>query len=173
MGLRLKIALATVLRREGLEPAVAVARSTLHDENETFVTLVVAVLDLASDTLTYSNAGHPSPFLVRADGEVLPLVPTGPLVSPVLDDATWTIETVRFGPGDRLVAFSDGVLEARDDRGEEFGTDGVLATVGRAGDTVEIVHRLRSAVRDHEVRPRDDVTILAAGRQGRGQRPVA
>ena len=168
VALRLKIALATVLGHgggdAGLDAALPAARATLKDEAETFVTLVVAVLDLRDDTLSYVNAGHPPPFVVGRSGEVTALAPTGPLVSPVLADATWEVATASFAAGDRLVAFSDGVLEARDGDGREFGSDAVLATIGRASDTVEIVRRLRSAVRDHEVHPRDDVTILAATR---------
>ncbi|HEU5037395.1 MAG TPA: SpoIIE family protein phosphatase [Nocardioides sp.] len=162
VGLRLKIAIAGALPRDGLAAALPVVRTTLADDTETFVTLLVAVVDVGADTLSYVNAGHPPPLVVRAEG-VDPLEPTGPLVSPVLGDATWDVATVPFGPGERLVAFSDGVLEARDSRGREFGAEGVRAAM-RSDAPAHVVRELRSAVRDHEVAPRDDVTILVAGR---------
>lgn len=165
VALRVKIAVAAVLGREGLAATLPVVRAALADEAETFVTLVVAVLDLGDDTLAYVNAGHPSPFLVTPGSGTLQLDPTGPLVSPVLADATWEVARVPFGPGDRLVAFSDGVLEARDAGGREFGSGGVQATLRHDGTAAELVQHLRSAVRDHEVQPRDDVTILVVARE--------
>lgn len=159
VGLRLKIALATVLGRDGLVEALPTARSLLAEEPETFVTLFVGIVDLAAGTLTYVNAGHPPPLLGR-----VALEPTGPLVSGVLDDASWSVESRAFVAGDRLVAYSDGVLEARTADGHEFGGDGVVDVLRRAAglDGEEVVRVLRAAVRDHEPHPRDDVTILVA-----------
>ncbi|MBZ5737463.1 PP2C family protein-serine/threonine phosphatase [Nocardioides mangrovi] len=158
VGLRLKIAIETALDRGHLADVAAVARGLLDETPETFVTLVVAIVDLETQTLSYVNAGHPPPLL----GATL-LDPTGPLVSAVLDDATWEVREVPFGPGDLLIAFSDGVLEARDDAGREFGDAGVRDAVRRAGTLPvdDLVRAVRSEVRDHEHATRDDVTILA------------
>lgn len=163
VGLRLKIALATAVGREALVDVLPVARAFLDDEPETFVTLFVGVVDLAAGTLSYVNAGHPPPLLGRTA-----LEPTGPLVSSVLGDAVWEVRERPFGPGDRLVAYSDGVIEARDAEGREFGGDGVVAVLRRTGGlpVEEVVRALRTGVRDHEDRPRDDVTILVAAASG-------
>lgn len=162
-GLRLKIALATVLGRDDLATVLPAARGLLAEEPETFVTLFVGVVDLAAGTLAYVNAGHPPPLL----GDT-PLEPTGPLVSGVLDDASWSVETQPFVTGDRLVAYSDGVLEARTADGREFGADGVADALRRSEGLggEEVVRTLRAAVRDHEPHPRDDVTILVVTAAG-------
>lgn len=174
VGLRLKIALGSMLGRVPLEELLPRVRGSLADEPEMFATAFVAIVDLAADTLSYVNAGHPPPLLVRAgapDEGPHELDPTGPLLSAVLADATWETGVHGFGPGDSLLAFSDGVLEARDGDGREFGLDGVLGAVagGRERSAADVVDRLRSRVRDHAARPRDDVTILVVRR---GVRPT-
>ncbi|MFC6045830.1 PP2C family protein-serine/threonine phosphatase [Nocardioides hankookensis] len=164
VGLRLKSALSAMLRQAPVPDVLAAVRDGLVD-SELFATVFVAVLDTAADRLSFVNAGHPPPLLV-AGGRLVELEPTGPLVSGVLTDATWEVEDRAFEPGDALVVFSDGLLEARDAHGTEFGqarVESVLAaTAGRA--PAEVVTRLRSAVRDHAVSQRDDVTVLVVRR---------
>lgn len=165
VGLRLKSALSVMLRQASVPDVLAAVRDGLV-ESELFATVFVAVVDTAADRLAYVNAGHPPPLLVSG-GRQVELEPTGPLVSGVLADATWEVETRAFGPGDTLVAFSDGLIEARDASGAEFGQAGVesvlVATAGRR--PAEVVTRLRSAVRDHAVSQRDDVTVLVVRRR--------
>jgi CHASE3 domain sensor protein len=166
VGLRLKSALAAMLRHAELPDVLASVRDGLTGESELFATVFVAVIDAGRDQLTYANAGHPPPLLVTG-GERVELDPTGPLVSGVLTEATWEVETRAFGPGDALVAFSDGVIEARDGADEEFGLAGVndvlAASTGRS--PAQLVTRMRSAVRDHAASQRDDVTILVVRRR--------
>lgn len=88
---------------------------------EKYATAFVGVLDVASSTLRYTNAGHyPSPFLVRAGGDVEPLAPTGVPIG-VLGAAVYEAAEVRIGPGDLLVVSTDGIIEAADGDDEEFG----------------------------------------------------
>jgi len=76
--------------------------------------------------LTFANAGHYPPILVRADGSVERLVPGGPVLG-VLADAAYQQGSASFGPGDRLVLFTDGITEARDLNDGEFGEDRLIA----------------------------------------------
>jgi sigma-B regulation protein RsbU (phosphoserine phosphatase) len=165
VGLRLKIAVSTMLRRAPLPEVLAAVRDSLAGDAELFASMFVAVVDRAGDRLGYVNAGHPPPFLVSLDG-VTELAPTGPLVSAVLSDATWSVGECPFRAGDLLLAFSDGLLEARDQEGAEFGTAGVTAVLEEARDrpAANLTMQLRTAVRDHALRQRDDVTILVARR---------
>ncbi|MDF1603504.1 SpoIIE family protein phosphatase [Nocardioides sp. YIM 152315] len=165
VGLRLKSALSTMLQRTAAPEVLAAVRDGLAGEPELFATIFVALVDPGADRIDYVNAGHPPPCVVSADG-VTELGPTGPLVSGVITEGTWSVAACPFRAGDLLVAFSDGLLEARDETGAEFGTDGVAAVLrdGADGAPDLITTRMRSAVRDHARRQRDDVTILVARR---------
>src|SRR5262245_52043243 len=96
-----------------------------------FVTLFYGVYDSKTRRLTYSNAGHNPPALVRADGSVLRLAGGGMVVG-MVDAATYEQEEVALGPGDRLVLFTDGLTEAESSEGVEFGDDRLLETVVRS-----------------------------------------
>jgi sigma-B regulation protein RsbU (phosphoserine phosphatase) len=164
VGLRLKSALSAMLRTAPVDEVLAAVRDGLAGDAELFATIFVAVIDTTGDRLTYVNAGHPPPLLV-GHGAPVELQPTGPLVSGVLTEATWEVEAHAFGPGTSLVAFSDGLIEARDAAGAEFGMSGVRSVLAGSGKSPDqLVTRMRSAVRDHAAVQRDDVTILVVRR---------
>jgi sigma-B regulation protein RsbU (phosphoserine phosphatase) len=166
VGLRLKSALSAMLHTADVPTVLSAVRDGLVGESELFATIFVAVIEPAEDRLAYVNAGHPPP-LVAAGGTFVELAPTGPLVSGALTESTWEVETRHFGSGSVLVAFSDGLLEARDGDGEEFGMAGIESVLASgAGQSPDrLVTRMRSAVRDHAVSQRDDVTILVVRRR--------
>ncbi len=94
-----------------------------------FVTLFLAVLDTARHHLTYVNAGHPQPLLMRADGALDMLAAGSPPVG-VQADAAFEPAEVALAPGDVLIVASDGVLHAKNSAGEELPA-GRLAEVAR------------------------------------------
>ena len=85
-----------------------------------FVTLFVAVLDVREGVIRFCNAGHNPPILVRADGTVSRLESGGAVVG-VFDAATYTGGRAAVGPGDRLLLFTDGLVEAGSSSHREFG----------------------------------------------------
>jgi sigma-B regulation protein RsbU (phosphoserine phosphatase) len=82
--------------------------------------LFVARLDPATGMLDYSSAGHPPALLMRTGGDMQRLSEGGPLLG-VVSAAQFEGGTTRLETGDVLLAFSDGILEARDETEEEFG----------------------------------------------------
>jgi serine phosphatase RsbU (regulator of sigma subunit) len=96
-----------------------------------FVTVFMAQVDCDLGALTYCNAGHFPPVLLRADGRTEMLTSGGPLLG-AIEDAEFESGQVLFEPGDTLVVYSDGVLECRGASGEEFGSDRLLTTVREA-----------------------------------------
>jgi sigma-B regulation protein RsbU (phosphoserine phosphatase) len=85
------------------------------------VTATFALIDPRARTLTYAAAGHPSPLLVRADGQVDSLDERG-MVLGFLPDASYASATVHdLQAGDRLVFYTDGITEASRTDGEFFG----------------------------------------------------
>jgi predicted ester cyclase len=91
-----------------------------------FATAVYAVLDRRG-RLTYCNAGHNPPFLVGRGG--VRRLECGGMVVGAFDHAIFDEETQQLESGDVLVAYSDGLTEARDPGGEEFGEERLLSCV--------------------------------------------
>lgn len=102
-----------------------------------FVTFCYVAIDLDEGVVTYANAGHNPPMMVRANGRIDHLETTG-LVLGVSPDWTYTSGRVPFGPGDRLVCFTDGMTEARRADDTEFGEEQLAAlAASTAGGSAE------------------------------------
>jgi serine phosphatase RsbU (regulator of sigma subunit) len=95
-----------------------------------FVTFFYGVYDSTTRCLTYSNAGHNPPAIVRADGSIVRLAAGGMVVG-ITDLATYEQGEVRLDPGDRVVLFTDGITEAESSDGSDFGDERLLETVVR------------------------------------------
>jgi serine phosphatase RsbU (regulator of sigma subunit) len=94
-----------------------------------FVTFFLCSIDPATGELSYTNAGHNPPYLVRAaNGEVELLTVGGPVLG-ILPAARYQSATLQMLPGDVLVMFSDGITEAQSAAGEEYGEDRLLAAL--------------------------------------------
>jgi serine phosphatase RsbU (regulator of sigma subunit) len=93
-----------------------------------FVTAFLARIDCHIGKLTYCNAGHFPPILLRADGRTHLLERGGPLLG-AIEGAGFDLGELILEPGDTLVAYSDGVLECRNASEEEFGLDRILAAL--------------------------------------------
>jgi serine phosphatase RsbU (regulator of sigma subunit)/signal transduction protein with GAF and PtsI domain len=119
----------------GRPPAAAVATANdliLADTRaELFVTLFYLVLDPGSGEIAYVNAGHPPPVLVRAASGQVEELRTGGMAMGVLPDLEYEERTVRMEPGDTLVLYTDGVIEAPGE-GRTFFGRGRLAEAARA-----------------------------------------
>ncbi len=91
-----------------------------------FISFFYCVLDAVGGAMIYSNAGHYLPMLVRADGTHERLGIGGPVLG-VLADADYEQASIPLNAGDRIILFTDGLTEARNDEGEEFGEERLLA----------------------------------------------
>jgi sigma-B regulation protein RsbU (phosphoserine phosphatase) len=109
----------------------AVNRRVLADtDTGQFVTAFYGILDPATGNLTYSNAGHPPPFVFSGAGGhgARSLGKTGMALG-VLDTETWEQATIQLDPGDVLVLYSDGVIDAEDEHAAHFGAERLKASV--------------------------------------------
>ena len=183
-GLLATVAIAAYrqARRTGLDLArtvtavdVAVAETFTGEQ---FVTGLFAELDLATGHLAWHSAGHPAPLLLRGTRVVgaLDTEPGLPLGLGVALGSTGRVEEQSLEPGDRLLLYSDGVVEARDADGEFFGADRLADLVGRetaAGQPApETMRRLMHAILDHQAGSLQDdaTTMLVEWRTGGQQR---
>lgn len=135
-----------------------------------FVSVFYAVLDPDSGMLTYANAGHNPPFLLRRQetGRAELLTRTG-MVLGVMADVTWEAAVIALQPGDTVVIYSDGVSDALNERGEFFGDERLQALVEqrRHSPATELLDTLLAAQQDFTgSAPRfDDATLLILQRQ--------
>jgi len=95
-----------------------------------FVTLFYALYDSSTRALTYTNAGHNPPLLLRHNGSCERLS-SGGTVTGIFDESKYDEGKVTLEPGDRLVLFTDGITEARSPGGEDFDDGGLLRTLER------------------------------------------
>lgn len=166
---------AAVLAYAAVDPTPAIVMDKLDRmftryPTEQLVTLVYMLVDEARDELTLANAGHPPPVLLRADrsAEQLPLADGSPL---------GTFEQHRgqtkvpFRAGDTVLAFTDGLIEQRDEDIDEGQQRVLRALPSLAGhDLAGALTTLIDAVRHPE--RHDDVAALAARRLPRDSRPA-
>jgi serine phosphatase RsbU (regulator of sigma subunit) len=126
------------------------------------VTLVYLVVEPKADRLRLVNAGHPPPVILRADGraEQLPLAEGAPLG---IASSDRTPLVVPLHPGDTVLAFTDGLIERRDED-IDVGQDRLLEAVSVLGRTplADALAEIVETVRDHS--RQDDVAALAVRR---------
>ena len=134
------------------------------DEPGRFATIVIMIADPRTGRMEWVNAGHPAPRVIRADGRIEHLNPTGPMVSWLI--GAWTMGAIDLGPRDLCLAFTDGILESRDASGAELGDEELDEHLRNAAaasvDPTEVTALLLSEVRARaEALDRDDLTLVA------------
>jgi sigma-B regulation protein RsbU (phosphoserine phosphatase) len=151
--------------RAPYQVAAAVNRSLCaNTELRRFVTFFYGVVDPARRTLSYSNAGHNPPLLVRADGTVHRLS-TGGMVLGIFGETLYEQREIDLRSGDRLVLFTDGITEAESAAQEEFGDDRLIQAVvdHRHEAPRAIADHVFATVRDFTAAPfQDDATLIVA-----------
>jgi sigma-B regulation protein RsbU (phosphoserine phosphatase) len=100
-----------------------------HGESSMFITLFYGVLDMATGALAYVNAGHNPPLLVGADGGSIVETGSGSLPVGILPDQSYEVQRATLAPGERLVAFSDGITEALNRDEELYGDERLYAAL--------------------------------------------
>jgi sigma-B regulation protein RsbU (phosphoserine phosphatase) len=133
-----------------------------NDGLRRFVSFFYAVYDATTREMTFANAGHYPPLVVSADGSVKRLE-TGGMVLGVFDATSFEQEKVVLAPGDRVVLFTDGIIDAEDVRGDEFGDERLAATVvqRRAASAASLVDGIFDQVTRFNAGPlQDDATVV-------------
>jgi CHASE3 domain sensor protein len=137
----------------------------LGDTGESFLTALNVEVDVAAGTLRYANAGHPLMLLRQAGGPTIELGPTGPLLGPI--GGRWTTADHPFDRGAVLVAYTDGLSEARRETGEQFGAEGIMEVLDQNADASaeEIATACIDAAAQFTGRGfQDDVTLIVLRR---------
>jgi sigma-B regulation protein RsbU (phosphoserine phosphatase) len=130
-----------------------------------FVTVFLAILNIETGELRYSNAGHNPPLLKRADGQVSVVREVHGPIAGAIEEIAYGEGRMMLGQGDVLLAFTDGVTEAMN-MADELYSDARLEkwfAVTRAASAAEWVKELVASVDDFVggAEPSDDITIMA------------
>ena len=133
-----------------------------------FVTAFLGLIDTATGRLTYVNAGHNPPVLLRAGGAVEALEAGGVILG-ILPGALYVGGEVTLAPGDLVALYTDGVTEGADAANEMWGEERLTALLKSAAASAarDIATRIVREVRafEGERGPADDITVLVAKRE--------
>ncbi|UYO93403.1 SpoIIE family protein phosphatase [Pollutimonas sp. M17] len=143
-------------------------RLSENNPNLMFVTLILAVLDLASGELQWANAGHPSPCVLSAGGDWRLLEGRSGPACGVMEGVPYKQFSTILEPGETIVGFTDGVTEALDPDGHLYGEPRLYALLtGTGSDTAQsttstLLDDVRAFAQGTE--QSDDITLIAAKR---------
>jgi serine phosphatase RsbU (regulator of sigma subunit) len=133
-----------------------------------FITFFTCIVDPNTGHLTYANAGHNPPLVVRAKGGFELLEGAGGMILGILPLSKYEEASVTLDPGDILVLFSDGVTEEVDPNDQQFGEERLANMVAElssrpAAEIVQEVHRAVHAFTQGAAAA-DDITVVIARR---------
>lgn len=139
-----------------------------RDHEGMFATIAVVVIDPSAGTIELANAGHPPPYVRRRDGRVTPLGRPGGSPLGLDPDAVFHQTHCDLLPGDSLVLYTDGVIEALNARQELFDEQRTMEAIQKSDGTVDgVLASLRAAIDAFIGRApqSDDVTMLCLRRE--------
>ncbi|HEY8187409.1 MAG TPA: SpoIIE family protein phosphatase [Pyrinomonadaceae bacterium] len=136
-----------------------------NTNDNSYATLFFAEYDDRSQRLRYSNCGHLTPILLRSGERVGALESTSTVLG-LFDDLESRIGEVQLHSGDVFLIYTDGITEALNESGEEFGTERLLSTLRRSSDLpakklLEMVIDEVQKFSSNE-QQRDDMTLIVA-----------
>ena len=135
-----------------------------ENEESMFVTAFYASFDPASGRVDFSNAGHNLPFIVKQSGEVRQVECDPGLVLGIMPTFDYPPGSVQLEPGDTFFFYTDGISEAMDEDGDEFGEAELAEVLEECGGlkAADINRHVVQSVQDHagDAPQSDDITCL-------------
>ncbi len=158
---------------QSVSPAECLGRSNRllfqSTDVDRFATCFYGVLDADRHTLRYANAGHDRPILISSLGNPIALDDAG-LVLGMLEESAYENVSVPLEPGEALVIYSDGIIDATNAQDVEFGKDRLLELLAglRGAPADVLLERIVGEVRRHsgEAPQTDDMTVVVVRRKG-------
>jgi len=151
----------------GYAPHIAMSKvsNLLCDstEDNQFITAIYGILDTTNKTFVYSNAGHNPPLLIKPDGDYR-FVEYGDMPLGMFSDARYHQHFIRFEQGQTMVIYTDGITEAANESGDEYGAErfakGVLECIRLPAK--QMIDHIRKGVADFTERKflDDDGTLF-------------
>ena len=141
--------------------------SVTHEKDGMFATIFFGILDVETGELSYINGGHEPPLIVGNHGIKAYLMPTGAAVG-AYPDIAFEVKSIRIGPGETFLGYTDGVTEARNPAGAFFTRERLVEQVAAShappGRLINEIHmEIEHFAAGEELF--DDITLLAVGRR--------
>jgi sigma-B regulation protein RsbU (phosphoserine phosphatase) len=131
---------------------------------DSYFTIVYLTVDYSNGSLFYSSAGHPPPILMSSDGSLRLLKSHGPVIG-TGNVHSFLMEEVSLRSGDKVIVYTDGILDYSNDRGEFFGKERLFETLQKyAGCPVQaLTEMVQKSLKDFAgaASPADDASIMA------------
>jgi sigma-B regulation protein RsbU (phosphoserine phosphatase) len=165
----------TIIRSKGMQGCSAETCMTesnhllaAYSIDNMFVTVFYAIYNVKTGFISYSNAGHNPPLLLRQDGSFSELPVMKNTIVGVIDNIEYQKDTLQLEQGDTLFMFTDGVTEATDAAYNEFGVErlGDILSQHSHSNCQQIVEAVKKGVKDFvgETEQSDDITMLVVKR---------
>ena len=136
-----------------------------RNTNQYFLTLFVGILDVSTGVLDYCNAAHNYPYILRSDGELHTLSKSHGLPLGIYKDKPYKSSTVELKKNDTMILYTDGVINAVDDKKQHYGTDRLEKNIQNLNELTseEVVDRLLKSIVIYEGNSyqADDISLLA------------
>ena len=135
----------------------------LGNRSDSFVTVFFSVIDLTSMTISYSNAGHEEPVRIAVDRTMEPLTSESRSLLGIFARAGLDVQRRKLSPGDRIVLFTDGVIDAQNSKGKLYGLKRLNRFIGanRDKDPGDFIDSLIENVLEFcGGEPKDDMTVV-------------
>ena len=133
-----------------------------------FVTVFYGIYNIQTGEITYTNAGHNPPYLLKADGSIQMLPMTKDIVAGALEDFQYSENKIQLAHGDTLLLYTDGVTEATNADFNEYGDERLKALLKNSAqnDCQQIIDKVKADVKAFagEAEQSDDITLLALKR---------
>jgi serine phosphatase RsbU (regulator of sigma subunit) len=138
-----------------------------HGDTSMFATVFFGILEPATGNFTYINGGNEAPVLVRKNGTLTLLDPTGPVVG-AMANAEFSLKEVSIEKGDTLVAFTDGIPDCKSKEDKFFGKERLFPLLqSRDTTTARLLDKIGGQLQEFtgDSEQFDDITLLAVKRQ--------
>jgi len=138
-----------------------------RNQPELFYTAIYLTLDVKSGEVVLANAGHPSPYCLRADGTLQAITEGAAGPVGIVDDPQFEATSLRLGHGDSLVLYTDGVVEASSANGTLYGSERLETALSQgAALPNSIAERILASVSAHlmDNPANDDLTLFICQR---------
>lgn len=162
---------STGIRGMSSDECMKTVNDILCDESvgSMFVTVFYGIYDLQTGQITFTNAGHNPPYILKADGQVEVVKSPCNLVLGAVPDMPFSCDTMKLEPGDTLYMFTDGVTEAENKNHDQFGESRLEAALAecKGADSRHIVDTVNAKVKEfiNGASQSDDITQLVIRRK--------
>ena len=161
---------ATGLRGVSTSECITYSNNLLAEEsaNSMFVTVFYGIYHIKTGEVTYTNAGHNPPYVIKANGSIKRFPYSQNVIAGIVKDYPFTEESFQLEPGDTLLLYTDGVTEAVDTEEKEYGEERLEALLKNTLHVgcQQMIEMVKDEVKtfEEDAEQSDDITLLAIKR---------